>query len=67
MSAQIVLRVHRLLDLPAFLLATGARDGSRSGKMRVSRLPARQHIRASSAYPCSRELAGKIFDPCPYP
>jgi hypothetical protein len=43
------------------------RDGSGSGKMRLSHLPARQHIRASSAYPCPRELAGKIFDPCPYP
>jgi hypothetical protein len=43
------------------------RDGSGSGKVRVSHLPARQHIRAYSAYPCPRELAGKIFDPCPYP
>ena len=44
-----------------------SRDGSGSGEVRVSHLLARQHIRASSVYPCPRELAGKIFDPCPYP
>jgi hypothetical protein len=43
------------------------RDDSGSGKVRVSHLPVRQHICASSAYPCPRELAGKIFDPYPYP
>jgi hypothetical protein len=43
------------------------RHGSGSGKVRVRHLLARQHIRASSVYPCPRELAGKIFDPCPYP
>jgi hypothetical protein len=57
-------QVQQAVDERATL---GGRDGSGSGKVRVSHLPARQHIRASSAYPCPRELAGKIFDPYPYP
>jgi hypothetical protein len=43
------------------------RDGSGSGKVRVSHLPARQHIRVSGVYPYPRKRAGKIFDPYPYP
>jgi hypothetical protein len=47
----------------AIMTPLGVRDGSGSGKVWVSHLPVRQHIRGSSAYPCPRELAGKIFDP----
>jgi hypothetical protein len=56
----------RVSGLRLFVLVL-ARDGSGSGKVRVSHLPARQHIRVSGVYPYPRERADKIFDPYPYP
>ena len=44
-----------------------SRVGNGSGKVRVEQIPARDNTRNYKAYPYSRNLAGKILDPYPYP